>query len=221
MSLFNQRFKELKTEKNIMLKDLASDLGYSSSKLSYYLNGNNEPSYDELIKISNYFGVSIEYMLGVSPYRTKEQEYSTRKQELENSTINDTVYDLVVKMQYVLDELYIYENEHAQYHAYSRMLLLYKVLNQYLEFCEYASLNTSERYTEMIDYGYEISALLKEFYFDFIDDLNFEFEKIYSDPNTSNELKKRMARKSSFLVVPSSPEIKKRVNNVISKFNNV
>lgn len=218
MSLFNQRFKELKAEKNIMLKDLASDLGYSSSKLSYYLNGNNEPSYDELIKISNYFGVSIEYMLGVSPYRTKEQEYIARKQEFDTSALNEDVYCLVVEMLYNYNELYNYEKEHGQHHAYSRMILLSKILNKYLEFCEYASWNTSERYNEMVDYGYEILALLEEFYSDFVNNINSEFDKIYNDQNTPTELKERFRQRRYYMIIPSSPEIKKRVNNTISSF---
>lgn len=203
MSLFNQRFKELKAEKNIMLKDLASDLGYSSSKLSYYLNGNNEPSYDELIKISNYFGVSIEYMLGVSPYRTKEQEYLAQKENWDTIESNDSVRSLLADMQYLLHKLYIYQDDYHQTHAFSRMVLLCKALKEYLKFCECVSCKSSDSYSEIIDYGYEILTMLERFYNHFVSSINSELNHIFDDPNTPQSIKCRMSRECSFSITPS------------------
>lgn len=218
MSLFNQRLKELKEEKNIMLKDLASDLGYSSSKLSYYLNGNNEPSYDDLIKISNYFGVSIDYMLGTSVYKTKEEEFVAIRLKLDTIALNDEVHAVLADLQYILHELYVYQNDYSQYHAFKRMTFLCKALNAYLEFCEYVSWNTSERYSEIIDYGYEVLSILEEFYDDFVSDITSEFDYIYNDPNTPQSIKDRMAKKVSFTVLPSSQSLKKHVGNEIASF---
>lgn len=64
MGIFNERLKELKDSKDIMLKDLASDLETSSPKLSNYLNGNSEPSYEFLLKIAKYFNVTTDFLIG-------------------------------------------------------------------------------------------------------------------------------------------------------------
>lgn len=218
MSLFNQRFKELKEDKNIMLKDLASDLGYSSSKLSYYLNGNNEPSYDELIKIANYFEVSVDYMLGTSVYKTKLEELLAMRAQLDTIALNDEVHAVLADLQYILHELYTYQNDYSQNHAFDRMAFLCKALNAYLEFCEYVSWHTNERYSEIIDYGYEVLSILEEFYNDFVSDINFEFKHIYDDPHTPQSIKDRMAIKESFIVLPSSKSLQKRVEKEVDAF---
>lgn len=218
MSLFNQRFKELKEDKNIMLKDLASDLGYSSSKLSYYLNGNNEPSYDELIKIANYFEVSVDYMLGTSVYKTKLEELLAMRAQLDTIALNDEVHAVLADLQYILHELYTYQNDYSQNHAFDRMAFLCKALNAYLEFCEYVSWHENDCYSQIIDYGYEVLSLLEEFYDDFVSDINFEFNHIYNDPNTPQSIKSRMGRKTSFTVIPSSKSIQKRIDKEIVSF---
>lgn len=72
MGTFNDRLKKLKDEKDIMLKDFAGDLGITSSKLSYYLNGTSEPSYELLVKIAKYFNVTTDYLTGMSEYKSFE-----------------------------------------------------------------------------------------------------------------------------------------------------
>lgn len=60
------RIKELRTENNIRQIDLCKQLGVSQGALSGWENGRYEPDSDMLIKLSDIFGVSIEYILGKS-----------------------------------------------------------------------------------------------------------------------------------------------------------
>ena len=58
------RIKELRTEKGITQADLAKILKISDRAVGYYENGDREPDYTTLLKIAEYFDVSIDYLLG-------------------------------------------------------------------------------------------------------------------------------------------------------------
>ena len=58
------RFKELRKSKNITQLKLALDLNMNQNTISRYENGERQPSLSDLIKIADYFGVSIDYILG-------------------------------------------------------------------------------------------------------------------------------------------------------------
>lgn len=60
------RIKALRKQKNITQKDLAAHLGISKSVVSSYETGTHFPPYDILIKIARLFGVSTDYLLGLS-----------------------------------------------------------------------------------------------------------------------------------------------------------
>ena len=45
---------------------LAADTGISKSLISFWLSGERQPAMDNLIKLSNYFDVSIDYLCGTS-----------------------------------------------------------------------------------------------------------------------------------------------------------
>ncbi len=61
--MYKIRIKELRKKKNITQLKLAFDLNVSQNTLSRYETGEREPSYDVLIKIADYFNVSIDYLL--------------------------------------------------------------------------------------------------------------------------------------------------------------
>ena len=57
-------FSSLIDCEEIKIKDLAPKLCLSASTLSNYAQGIREPDYDTLRRIADYFGVSIDYLLG-------------------------------------------------------------------------------------------------------------------------------------------------------------
>lgn len=67
-SLFNENLKALRIEKNISRKQLSEVLNVSLRLISYWENGERECSFDMLIKIADYFDVSIDYLLGRKEY---------------------------------------------------------------------------------------------------------------------------------------------------------
>lgn len=77
MSL-SERLSKLMDEKEITAYKLSKNTGIAQSTLSEVLNNKNKTlSIANLSKIADYFGVSTEYLLGISPFRTaSETKYS-------------------------------------------------------------------------------------------------------------------------------------------------
>lgn len=57
------RLKELRENKGITQLKLAVDLNMNQNNISRYENGTREADYETLIKLADYFDVSIDYLL--------------------------------------------------------------------------------------------------------------------------------------------------------------
>lgn len=57
------RIKELRRQQHITQLKMAMDLHMSQNTISRYENGEREPGIDELIRIADYFNVSLDYLL--------------------------------------------------------------------------------------------------------------------------------------------------------------
>jgi len=60
------KIRELRKQKNVTQKELASFLQIADSTLSYWEMGKYEPDNESLKKLSNYFSVPIDFLLGHS-----------------------------------------------------------------------------------------------------------------------------------------------------------
>ena len=65
MSKFYTRLKELREEKKLLQKQLATELGVSQVTIARWETNSREPSIDMLMKIAKLFGVSIDYLVGM------------------------------------------------------------------------------------------------------------------------------------------------------------
>lgn len=55
--------KEIRKKKNLNQQKIALDLSISRESISYYENGKRSPSVETLVLLSNYFNVSIDYLI--------------------------------------------------------------------------------------------------------------------------------------------------------------
>lgn len=62
--MFAARLREKREELGISQKDLAKQLNVSSSTVGMWERGKRNPDNDTLPKIANYFGVTVDYLLG-------------------------------------------------------------------------------------------------------------------------------------------------------------
>lgn len=63
------RIKQLREERNMSQVRLSIELGVSQETISAYEKGKHYPSTQSLIKLSDIFGVSCDYILGLSEER--------------------------------------------------------------------------------------------------------------------------------------------------------
>lgn len=71
MEELQHRILELRNERGLTQKQLAKEIGVSMSAISFWETGVNEPKASYLVKLSNFFGVTTEYLLGM------EDEFGT------------------------------------------------------------------------------------------------------------------------------------------------
>ena len=58
------RLKELRISKGISQLKLALDLNMNQNSISRYENMERQADYETLVKFADYFGVSLDYLLG-------------------------------------------------------------------------------------------------------------------------------------------------------------
>lgn len=61
---FAKRLNELRINKNLTMVELARDLDTTRGTISNFENEQRKPSLDMVIKIADYFQVSIDYLVG-------------------------------------------------------------------------------------------------------------------------------------------------------------
>lgn len=61
----NNRIRELRKTRGITMKQLGEVLGLAESTISQYENGKRQPDYETLLRLGEYFGVSVGYILGI------------------------------------------------------------------------------------------------------------------------------------------------------------
>ena len=78
---FNERLKMLRKELGITQKELAEKIGVGRTTISEYESGKIVPKQDGLISLADVFGVSVDYLTGVSDkpvavFRTETNTYN-------------------------------------------------------------------------------------------------------------------------------------------------
>ena len=68
MKIFADRLLELRKEKGVSQAKLAKELQVSYAVVCYWETDRSEPTAPNLVKIANYFGVSVDYLLGIKDY---------------------------------------------------------------------------------------------------------------------------------------------------------
>lgn len=71
--LSSSRLKSLRESRGVSQKELAEGIDVSDVMISMYEQGKKQPSIDTIVKISSYFGVSVDYLLG-NELSTKDEK---------------------------------------------------------------------------------------------------------------------------------------------------
>ena len=100
-SKFALNLSELRRERGISQKKAATDLGISQALLSHYEKGIRECGLDFVIRCSEYYSVTTDYLLGVSESRNGFDFDAMNKQEEESGEFS--VFTLGKATKYLLD----------------------------------------------------------------------------------------------------------------------
>lgn len=60
-----KRLKLLRSEKGLTLQETADALGMPKTTYAHYEDGSNEPKISVLIKLSIYYGISVDWIIGL------------------------------------------------------------------------------------------------------------------------------------------------------------
>lgn len=66
------RIKYLRKEEKLTQEQLGKYIGFSANAIGQYETGIREPNFETLIKLADYFNVSIDYLLGRTTQRNLE-----------------------------------------------------------------------------------------------------------------------------------------------------
>lgn len=67
---FSKHLRELMEENGLSCRSMAAACGATDATIDRYLNGIHGPRFDNLIAIVNYFGVSVDWMIGTKEERS-------------------------------------------------------------------------------------------------------------------------------------------------------
>lgn len=73
--MFDNRLIILREELNLSKREAAEKLNLPYTTYSNYENDEREPNSEMLIKISQFYNVSVDFLLGLTPIRKKENEH--------------------------------------------------------------------------------------------------------------------------------------------------
>ena len=73
-NVFATRLRNLIEQANITQGTLAKESGCSRQAISQYMDGSSMPNVDKLLSIADFFGVSTDYLLGLSKIPTPNNQ---------------------------------------------------------------------------------------------------------------------------------------------------
>ena len=68
--MFKDIFVKILQEQNITAYKLSKDTGITQGMISYWKNGERIPSAENLVMLADYFGCSVDYLLGRTDEKT-------------------------------------------------------------------------------------------------------------------------------------------------------
>ena len=89
MKTIGERIKELRESKNLSAKDLCSYININTSTYSKLENDKKSIDVDELRKLTNFYNVSADYLLGTNNNQEDIVMYMKKDKHLNNSDIEE------------------------------------------------------------------------------------------------------------------------------------
>ena len=140
MSDFAEIFLYLLKTNRLSYRETSRRLKISSSQLSKYGNGIYEPSIENLVKISNYFNCSIDYLLGLDKTQNRFGLLENQDKELFIKRLNELILTRKTNINRICKNLYLNRNTFYNWknlRIFPKISILSKLakeLNTYVEY---------------------------------------------------------------------------------------
>lgn len=99
--IFKERFEEIRRHRNVTQKEIADAIGLTSQAISSYLSGRTKPSLDIAAKIAEFFGVSLDWLCGLSSELTVQGSIPKTYGELIMNIDKLLKMDMFITMDYM------------------------------------------------------------------------------------------------------------------------
>lgn len=100
MNEFGKRLKMLRDDRDLPMSKLAEAVGSTKSALSRYENGSMDPGLKVLIKLADYFGVTLDWIAGNGDindvqYSNKEKYFSAINECIKEEISPDKLVEII------------------------------------------------------------------------------------------------------------------------------
>lgn len=100
-----QRLKDLREDLDLQQKDIANFLGISTNQYGRYERGENDIRFEYVIKLSEYYNVSIDYIAGKTNYKNGKDGLSSKEKNV--LQIYNNLTDVEIgELKYHVKQLY-------------------------------------------------------------------------------------------------------------------
>ena len=99
---FKKILKSLRQQNRLTQKSLGEALGYGYTAVSNYESGRNEPSISNLVKLADYFHVSVDFLIGHTCDVNNETKYLN---EIKAAKINSIIDEAKEKINAELSNI--------------------------------------------------------------------------------------------------------------------
>ena len=107
-----QRIRELRNAKNLTQEELGKILNVSARSIGFYESGDRDPDTKSLNKLADYFGVTIDYIIGRSDNRDDGSQSQDHNNTDTNQKNTQYIVDNLERLAKLLDEQKITEEEY-------------------------------------------------------------------------------------------------------------
>lgn len=115
--MFSERFKNERKRLGLTQQQISNKLGISRSNVANWENGSNEASNDMLLKCSQLFDCSIDYLLGKSKFRNNNEFLQKNLIRIENTNKILTSIDKNSQEELALNNFYSFTTEQIENNA--------------------------------------------------------------------------------------------------------
>lgn len=172
---FAERLKELLQDRGVYQARLADALNTTPQAISSYVNGKTTPDYDMLCNIAEFFGVTTDFMLGVSNTLSDEEDKLLEEMK-EDGNINFNFVRSFRQFKAVRDKLFLLYGEN-RFEATEESGLPFQFERELRKVCRKFS-SISE------NFGYSDAAYpeLTGQFDDFKNDFTYKLGELVKDP---------------------------------------